>query len=370
MIIATVCKAKNEEVLIESFVRYAFTFSDFVLVYDHNSTDGTADILSALREEYGDRLVLFSDGGKPTLAHNQPAVTDKMVKYAIEILHADFVLPLDADEFPIIESEEGISIRDFLNNLPKDRCFQVYWRLYSLPVSGLLDGELFVPLAFNRRRNDIVWRWPKSIISAECYRKNPVHVTMGNHNIYYENRDDSLQIDNLTPPLYYAHFSCRGLEHYLSKITSGWLACAIRQGQEPGESMHYRFAYERVIAGEVPDDEELEWFSLTGGGLTGETIDDISDKIEIVRPRDCFPDIKLKYTKCCSKNKDKFELLMESSFMLVEEYLSLQNSLNEKSHELEQFIFLSKTWKVAAFFRKVKVFCFKVLRKIRLFIST
>ena len=58
MKIAAVCMMKNEEILAESAIRYWLTFADQVIVFDHYSTDGTAEILNALREEYSDRVII------------------------------------------------------------------------------------------------------------------------------------------------------------------------------------------------------------------------------------------------------------------------------------------------------------------------
>ena len=53
--IAVISMVKNEADIIESFVRYYATFADYIIIADHNSDDGTWEILEKLR----DRLVPF-----------------------------------------------------------------------------------------------------------------------------------------------------------------------------------------------------------------------------------------------------------------------------------------------------------------------
>ena len=60
MRLVAVSIVKNEADIIEAFVRHTHAWVDHHLVFDHDSTDGTREILQALRAE-GLPLELFTD---------------------------------------------------------------------------------------------------------------------------------------------------------------------------------------------------------------------------------------------------------------------------------------------------------------------
>src|SRR3954469_1000641 len=94
MRLVAVSIVKNEADIIEAFVRHSLAWVDHHLVFDHDSTDGTREILQALRRE-GLPLELFTDDA---LGNLQQARSNQLVRRAATALQADWILPLDADE--------------------------------------------------------------------------------------------------------------------------------------------------------------------------------------------------------------------------------------------------------------------------------
>jgi hypothetical protein len=94
MRLVAVSVVKNEADIIEAFARHSLAWVDHHLVFDHDSTDGTREILGALQAE-GLPLTLFRDDAP---GHLQQARSNHLTRLAAQAHGADWILPLDADE--------------------------------------------------------------------------------------------------------------------------------------------------------------------------------------------------------------------------------------------------------------------------------
>jgi hypothetical protein len=94
MRLVAVSVVKNEADIIEPFVRHTLAWVDHHLVFDHDSTDGTREILGALQRE-GLPVTLFRDDAP---GHLQQARSNHLTRLAAGAHGADWILPLDADE--------------------------------------------------------------------------------------------------------------------------------------------------------------------------------------------------------------------------------------------------------------------------------
>jgi hypothetical protein len=93
--LVAISTVKNEQDIVEAFVRHTTTACDAHLILDHESTDDTRGILEALeREGLALRVVGDSD---PT--SGQSARLTRLMRLAVAEEGADWVIPLDADEF-------------------------------------------------------------------------------------------------------------------------------------------------------------------------------------------------------------------------------------------------------------------------------
>src|ERR1700709_2012931 len=94
MRLVAVSIVKNEADIIEAFVRHTHAWVDHHLIFDHDSTDGTRQILGVLKSE-GLPISLFTDDA---LGNLQQFRSNYLTRIAVEDHGADWVLPLDADE--------------------------------------------------------------------------------------------------------------------------------------------------------------------------------------------------------------------------------------------------------------------------------
>jgi len=95
MILWGVAMVRNEADIVEAFVRHNMTILDGLLVIDHGSADATLDILNALCRERMRLVVMRNEAA----GYLQQAVMTQAVRHAFASTRADFVFPLDADEF-------------------------------------------------------------------------------------------------------------------------------------------------------------------------------------------------------------------------------------------------------------------------------
>ncbi|HEY6472532.1 MAG TPA: glycosyltransferase family 2 protein, partial [Acidimicrobiales bacterium] len=105
---------RNEVDVIETNLRHHLaTVLDEAIVLDNGSTDGTLQIVARLAEELP--IQVASEVG-PIYQSDR---TTRLARYAVW-QGADWVLPIDADEFWVAAAGEGASFRDVLAETPAD----------------------------------------------------------------------------------------------------------------------------------------------------------------------------------------------------------------------------------------------------------
>jgi hypothetical protein len=99
MNLAAITSVKNEIDVIEAFTRHTLAFVNRLVILDNGSRDGTLEVLRCLEKEF-DSLEVVEDTslGK----YQARRMTRLLREYALGRYRADWVLPLDADEFLIV----------------------------------------------------------------------------------------------------------------------------------------------------------------------------------------------------------------------------------------------------------------------------
>ena len=109
--VTAISMVRNEADVIEAFVRYHAEIVDELIVVDHRSVDGTDETLRALMAEGLPLRVRAEDSPM----QRQNVVMTGLMREAVVDGGADWVLPVDADEFVI--APQG-SVRAELAALP------------------------------------------------------------------------------------------------------------------------------------------------------------------------------------------------------------------------------------------------------------
>ena len=166
-VIAVAC-VRDESDIIEAFVRHNLAHVTRLIVLDNGSGDGTLEILNSLKEE-GLHLDILHDPSPGKYLSQR--MTRLMREHAIGRHEADWVLPLDADEFVSIR-ENGLLVPDAAD---ADKPLELPWHSY-LPDSGDDSTEL---LQFRRTQGvDAVAR-PVHDLVPERHADLPADVPAG-----------------------------------------------------------------------------------------------------------------------------------------------------------------------------------------------
>lgn len=105
MKLTAIMMCKNEEDIIERFIRINSQVVDRFVIYDDSSSDRTVEIIKKVISENRIRVTLIQDTeetkGDNQLRYHQNNIMNYLMKFALESDPecCDFILPMDADEF-------------------------------------------------------------------------------------------------------------------------------------------------------------------------------------------------------------------------------------------------------------------------------
>lgn len=148
----------NEDDIVEAFVRHHAAHVDEMLFLDYGSTDNTLDILSALREE-GFLLRVFQSHA---VNLDEMGATLWGYQLASQVMNADFVLFLEADEFIATHDSRPLSTL-----LPGDSLAIRVNRMHYGMVGDEDEAELIVP-----RR--LQWRLPAFVGPGSVFVRSKI----------------------------------------------------------------------------------------------------------------------------------------------------------------------------------------------------
>ena len=256
MRIIAVSMVKNEMDVVESFVRHTLSFADGILIANHDSTDRTGEILESLRRE-GLPIQVFPHH---SIAQEQSVVMTALMRRAIEGHHADLVLPLDADEFLLGAGpgHEAMTPRPVLETLDPERLYDVY--LVDCETIDMESGHDVFLLERPYRRTRVEDLSDASdpdrrkiIVGRGCAERLRLRITQGNHYGVVEQVGPSYQskvtgehLDSIC----LAHFPCRGLRQYLSKVVVGWISSVSVTTRYTNMARHWKTQFDRFARGE------------------------------------------------------------------------------------------------------------------------
>jgi glycosyltransferase involved in cell wall biosynthesis len=246
-----VTMVRNEADVIEAFVRHNLGVLDGLVIVDHGSFDGTAEILAKLKAE-GLPLRTVHDEDP---AYRQSQTMTALAREALARDGADFVFALDADEFLKVESRSGLE--RVLAEVPPGMHAAMHWLTY-VPDAFDDDATEFGP-------GHLWWRLKaerqsllKVVASRALLARPSDIIAMGNHAIA------SQGVAN-TPPharlrqegVALAHCPVRSRTQLESKIIVGYLANLAARQADRRLARHWRELYDELRAGGTFGPERL-----------------------------------------------------------------------------------------------------------------
>lgn len=220
----------NEDDIIEAFVRHHGAHVDEMLFLDNGSTDRTIEILRALREE-GFTLRLFRNHA---VSFDEIAINSWGYQAASQVLSADWVVFLDADEFIATPDSQPL-----LTLLPDD----VEVLSMALVNYGQVGGE-------NMEEPVVPWRlrWHKSaptgVNKVMARAKIPgLLVGAGNHGVFVKGREI---LASALPGVSLAHYPRRNGWQAMQKWAAGRLKALASGAPGAFYSEHYVSPFETL----------------------------------------------------------------------------------------------------------------------------
>ncbi|NDV51360.1 glycosyltransferase family 2 protein [Salipiger sp. PrR003] len=249
---ACVCMVRNEQDIIEPFVRHNTRFFDFMLILDHASTDATRRILSQLSNELGN--VLVRDIADP--AQRQGTfVTDALHRLS-KLARPDIVAFLDADEFIGVDDRH-----DFLKRFRKlrvGRGYRLPWKTLIPDPQAASEGELLDRFGLVRNR-DLPSSY-KVLIRLGGRHYPDLRIAQGNHKAHRDRK--RISAPKLDTPVIF-HIPVRNSEQIMAKGVLSWAAELERRKHKgekasAGTAGQWRMLHEQYQAGDrVATSEQL-----------------------------------------------------------------------------------------------------------------
>lgn len=246
MRLVAVSIVKNEADIIEAFVRHTRAWVDHHLVFDHDSTDGTREILGALQRE-GLPLSLFTDDA---LGNLQQTRSNELSRLAVTRFAADWILPLDADE--ILTGPGRAALETHLAAAARERPLSL--QLVDYVPTAEDDANELNPVLRLRYRQKSPSPTKKLILSSALVQDARNLTGKGSHEVH---RDGELLSDQPLPADFHlSHLALRSPQHQALRVVLAEIQKNSRGQAHAGLDTHYRLGYQTLA-------EDPEFFFST-----------------------------------------------------------------------------------------------------------
>jgi glycosyltransferase involved in cell wall biosynthesis len=232
-IIAIAC-VRDEIDIIEAFVRHNLAHVERLIVLDNGSSDGTRDVLEALRKE-GLPLDILSDPSPGKQLSRR--MTMLMRDIAVGRHGADWVLPLDADEFVTVAWDEPLVPEGASGDQP----LHLTWLTY-MPDADDDQAELNPVVRIRHRLMDEpAQRILKVFVPRSLAASSSAVLAQGSHELSVDGR--------VCPSVLHeraclAHFPVRSRGQFIAKTVIGHLQNLVMAFRDPRAGVHHRTYFE------------------------------------------------------------------------------------------------------------------------------
>lgn len=234
-IVRSICisMVKNEQDVIEPFLRHNRPFFDAMIVLDNLSTDLTRTIaLACARELDG---IFVTD--LPRFDYAQAEFMTAALHFAQSAFFADFVCFLDADEF--IGAPDRAGFEKSLSIVPVGAASHHAWQTF-LPDPDVQGDPNADPLArMTYRRKKELPKYSKGFLRMGGGVNSTISVQQGNHGFSSTTLTKPALVPVKDVPI--KHFPVRSAEQLLTKGVVGWLANIARNPEAAHDGSAYQW---------------------------------------------------------------------------------------------------------------------------------
>ena len=239
MRLAGIAVIRDEEDVLEAFVRHNVRFLDHLYIVAHRCRDGSERILQSLRCEGLPISVVRRHDGALLKA-------DWLNELAARAFSAgaEAVAALDADEF--IKLDGGNDLCRRLDSIPENLHPGWRWQSY-VPTIAHLNRAAGCPSDVLRDISQRLRHERRTVLKV-ILRRNAARsgwrFDEGAHRL--SGRRDVCRVC-IVPRCWLAHIPVRSLEQFEQKIIRGWHA-RLNHSLVPGQSSHWRHVYESMVS--------------------------------------------------------------------------------------------------------------------------
>ncbi len=243
MKIVSITVVRNEADIIEAFVRHHLQIVDRMIIADHLSVDATTAILAEIKAE-GAPLDVKRES-RPDFFHTE--IMTQLMRCAAREFGADWVLPLDGDEFLI--TSRGPRVRPELEKLSQETAFRLPWRTYiPRPEDPVDAASLFERIQY--RRSEEPCPFHKILVPGSLARRETIALHAGSHCLVHRSGWKRRKIKGEDAPgLFLAHFPVRSAAQLTTKALLGWPARLASPEQKGKKNWHLKEIFCRLRSG-------------------------------------------------------------------------------------------------------------------------
>lgn len=312
MKVISITMVKNEEEIIESFIRYNMNFLYKMVIIDNGSTDSTIKIIQNIIGE-GYNISLFDQS---RTNYEQFLIENKYLKLVAEKYESDIIIPLDADEFIIAQND----IKSEFQKLSFDFVYNIKWKNYVMDLSDD-SNENFIPKRITHvmKKGHISDAGTKVIIPTSLARSNNIIMNTGHHSV---KKNEKIKEKNLNT-IMLAHFPVISQAQIESKLYTrevgfiNWL--------NRGTGTHTNRMYNYL----VEDKKDVVWLSQAYGATREELLSiEFGNTIESPIDLQECTNIQIKYSSLIQKNP--LMKIVEMAKCLAIKNYNLERKIREK----------------------------------------
>ncbi len=243
---------KNEQDIVEPFIRHNARFVDCMIILDNASVDETRRIATDCARELGNVVVTDDE----EFGYRQAERMTRALHACQSAFLADFVLFLDADEF--IGAPDRATLIRILDRIEPGGIGLMPWRNFVLTKNEAAAETRDPPRTMRHRRAVDARVFFKAVLRAEGADRPDLFVAQGNHDIHTMAGESlpTIQLDDL--PL--LHFPIRSRQQLVTKTIVGWVAYVAKDpgARQSPDGLQWRDAFDRIVAGDISADDLAE----------------------------------------------------------------------------------------------------------------
>jgi SAM-dependent methyltransferase len=235
---------KNEQDIIEPFIRHNSALVDWMVIVDNGSVDQTRRIALECARELGN--VIVTDSAE--FAYHQAQRMTRMLHGCQSAFFADFVLFLDVDEF--VSAADRQDLQAALDVIPAGSVGLLPWRTFVLKPGENPDAQ-DPPRDMRWCRTVETPPYFKVALRLDGAHRPDLLVQQGNHEVLDGTGEPLPSIELADLPL--LHFPVRSRRQLVAKGIVGWMAYLGKNpsARHDGLGHHWRDIFDRAMA--APD---------------------------------------------------------------------------------------------------------------------